>query len=182
MSLIRDMYEESKDFTFIYRMKALLSPREWYYHHKWRKQRMDRGWSNRDTWAAGDYIAKITAEMLEYLNKHSMVSWPDWFEHNIIEEQGEDAYKDLQSIIDDINNYLIYVETSWGDGLNNDGPQPPVDRYFRVNWYDEKTNKKLTEAEVKRRIGKWTKESFRLYKRAQKAMSFFGQHFTEFWD
>jgi hypothetical protein len=181
MSLIKDVYENSRDYTLRYRVITLLSPREWLRHHKWRKQRANRGWSDRDTWGAGDHIAKITAEMLNHLNKHSMVSWPDWFDMNV-KEEGKNAYRDLQSVIDDINNYLVHSETSWADGLTTDGSVIDDDGHFNSHWIEEATGKKITESEIKHLINKWSKENNHLYKRAGRAMGFFGRHFSGFWD
>lgn len=181
MSLIGDVYDSCKDYTPLYRAKHFFDPREWFYHHKWRKQRLSRGWSDRDAWNAGDHIAKITAEMLQRLNDNGICSWPDWFDLNV-KEEGRGAYKDLQSIIDDINNYLSFQETSWADGLTSEGFQVESTGKFSSSWYSEATGKKLTEAAISYRINKWSKEENRLYGKAKKAMGFFGRHFSGFWD
>lgn len=181
MSLIKDVYEDSKDYTLRYRILTYLSPKEWLRHHKWRKQRADRGWSDRDTWGAGEHIAKMTADMLQQLNDNGICSWPDWFDLNV-KEEGKGAYKDLQSVIDDINNYLVHTETSWADGLTTDGFQVDDDGRFNSHWSEESTGKRISEADIKHRINKWSKEDNRLYKKAQKAMGFFSRYFAGFWD
>jgi hypothetical protein len=181
MSLIKDVYEDSKGYTLRYRILSYVSPKKWLRHHKWRKQRADRGWSDRDTWGAGDHIAKMTAEMLQHLNDFSMCSWSDWFDLNV-KEKGKNSYKDLQSIIDDINNYLTSTESSWADGLTTRGGVIDSESRFNPSWYDKTTDEKLTDVEIGRRIKKWSKEEKTLYEKAIKAMSFFARHFSGFWD
>lgn len=185
MSLIKDVIEDGKSYVFRARITHILSPSVWMRHHKWRKQRADRGWSDYDTWGAGEHIAKMTADMLQHLLENGHCSWPDWFELNV-QEKGKDAYKNLESVIEDINNYLKYIETSWADGLYCDSGYLKRDdggTYLaKQMWYDERTNKLQTEAAISRRINKWSKEDKRLYENAQKAMTFFGRHFAGFWD
>jgi hypothetical protein len=46
---------------------------DWYWkqtHH--RRQRMQRGWSERDAWNANDYLARMTAEMVMHIRDHGM--------------------------------------------------------------------------------------------------------------
>lgn len=178
MSLIRDVHEDSKDYRLRTRVITVLSPKEWLRHHKWRKQRMDRGWSDRDTWGAGDHIAKMVAEMLQHLNDNTYVDWPEWFKLNV-KEQGKGAYKSLQSVVNDITAYLDHQETSWADGLETTPADNP--EKFNVDWIDKK-GKKLSEQQITVRIKRWTEEDNNLYKKATKAMQFFGRHFAGFWD
>lgn len=189
MGLIKDIIEDNEGYVFRARIKHTLSPREWMRHHKWRKQRADRGWSNRDTWGAGDHIARMTAEMLQHLNDHTYVDWPEWFKLNV-KEEGKNAYTSLPQVVSDITSYLDFEETSWADGLTTkrDTLEEMFEKqedgsrlYKSPDWYDEK-GKKLSNPAVKQRINKWHKEEQKLYKKAQKAMMFFGRHFSSFWD
>lgn len=185
MGLIKDWKEDTEGYRFSYRVRNLFNFSLWFRLHKWRMQRGNRGWSDRDTWGAGDHIAKMTAEMLQHLNDHTYVDWPQWFKLNV-KEDGKNTYTSLQQVVDDINDYLKFEWTSWGDGLycdsswvkNEDGSST-LDEQL---WYDEKTHKLQTEASIKNRMTKWNKEYTKRYKKAQKAMSFFARHFTQFWD
>lgn len=180
MSLIKDVLEDSKDYRLRTRLLARVNPKEYKRHHKWRKQRMDRGWSDRDTWGAGDHIAKMVAEMLQHLNDNTYTDWPEWFKLNV-KEEGKGAYKNLQQVIDDINAYLVHSETTWGDDLTTDSSIVDSEGHLNIKWYDKK-GKKLSEQQVTARIKKWAEEDNNLYKKATKAMQFFGRHFAGFWD
>lgn len=188
MGLIKDWAEDTEGYRFSYRVRSLFDLSLWLRLHKWRKQRANRGWSDRDTWGAGDHIAKMTAEMLQHLNDNTYVDWPEWFNLNV-KEKGRGAYKNLQEVIDDINTYLQFTETGWSDGL--DTRRDSVDEIVKKredgnyewvgpDWYDGE--KKLTEKQITARIHKWHKEFDKKYKKAQKAMGFFARHFSGFWD
>lgn len=189
MGIFKDWREENSGYRYHRQIIYFFSPRVWSRLHKWRKQRADRGWSDRDTWGAGDHIAKITAEMLQHLNDNTYTDWPEWFNLNI--EEKKCSYSDLQSVIDDINGYLKYQKTNWSDGL--DLVSYDVNKLFEKyedgnyglvsdRWVDETTRKKITEKQVTSRIKKWRAEEKKLYKKATNAMSFFSRHFTQFWD
>jgi len=187
MGIIKDWRDDTEGYCFKYKIINLLSLRVWLDLHRWRKQRANRGWSDRDTWGAGDHIAKITAEMLQHLNDHTYVDWPDWFKLNV-EEAG--SYKNLQSVIDDINGYLEYQETSWTDGL--EPVQKPLDEVFveegdrRVykspGWINKETGRQITEKQLTMLMHKHHNKEVKLYKKATNALSFFARQFTSFWD
>lgn len=189
MGLIKDWAEDTEGYRFSYRVRSLFDLSLWLRLHKWRKQRANRGWSDSDAWGAGDHIAQVTAEMLQYLQDHSYCDWPEWFKLNV-QEEGKNAYTNLQEVIDDINAYLEFEKTSWSDGL--DTKRDKLDEVFKKSedgelyeyvgpdWYEGE--KKLTEAAIGNRIRKWRNEEIKLYKKAQKAMVFFGRHFSGFWD
>ncbi len=188
MSLLKDWIEDNEGYRFRRKVTYFFSPKVWFRLHKWRKQRADRGWSNRDTWNAGDHIAKMTAEMLQHLNDHTYVDWPEWFKLNV-KEEGKDAYTSLAQVVKDITQYLDFAETSWADGL--DTKRDSLDEIFKKredgnyeykgpDWYEG--DKKLSEVAIKHRINKWHKAEMKSYKKAQKAMQFFGRHFSGFWD
>lgn len=188
MGLLKDWIENNNGYRIRTRVARFFDPREWLKLHKWRKQRADRGWSDRDTWGAGDHIAKMTAEMLQHLNDNTYVDWPQWFKLNV-KEKGRGTYKSLQQVVDDIENYLAFEETSWADGLTtkNDSLEDVFKKrsddlyeYQSPDWYDG--DKKLSQKEITRRIYKWSKQSSKEYEKAKNAMSFFARHFSSFWD
>ena len=175
MSLLKDWKEDNEGYRVQTRVAHFFDPREWLRLQKYRTQRADRGWSDRDMWGMGEHLAEITAEMLAELDK-GHTDWPMWFDLNVREE-GKGAYKSLQSVIDDINNYLNHEKTSWSDDLTCKQGKTGE---FHMGWY--KDGKKISEAELKNRINKWAKENNRLYKKSAKAMQFFGRHYAQFWD
>lgn len=190
MSIFKDFAEDVSGYRYRKQAQELIDPRTWLHLHRWRRQRADRGWSDRDTWGAGEHIAKMTAEMLQQLNDHTYVDWPMWVKLNV-KEEGKGAYKNLQSVIDDINKYLDHQETSWADGLTtvNDEIEKVFTKredgnygYHSPDWVDLQTGKKVTQAAITHRIHKWAAEDRNLYKKAQKAMGFFSRHFAGFWD
>src|SRR3990167_3358283 len=183
---MRELKLWEKIYYPVYRFWDKYNPKQLIREVTYAKQRIARGWSDRDTWGAGERIAKITAEMLQHLNDHAYTDWPEWFELNV---QEKDGYKDLQSVIDDINNYLKFTETSWADGLES------VEEVGRVFEKDEKTGniiykspgwtengKKLTEKQLTDRIENWHKEERVVFDKASNALQFFGRHFGSFWD
>ena len=184
MGILKDWQEDTDGYVFTAKVTYFFSPKVWLRLHKWRKQRADRGWSDRDTWGAGEHIAQMTAEMLQYLNDETYVDWPEWFRLNV-KEEGKGAYEDLQTVIDDINGYLEYSKTSWADGYttrNSDIETHPDGTYKSPTWYSEKTGKPINDKKVRALIEAHHKKGDKLYKKANKAMGFFGRHFASFWD
>lgn len=180
MSIFKDWREDTDGYVFTHRVRSFFDVRLWFKLAKWRKQRADRGWSDRDTWGAGEHIAKMTAEMLQHLNDHTYVDWPQWFELNIQEKNG---YKNLQSVIDDINQYLWLTETSWADDITVDGNLfDDSGDGLKTVWRYKNTGRKLSQAQLNGRIVNWSKKENASYKKAQRAMQFFGRYFAGFWD
>jgi hypothetical protein len=188
MSILRDFNYTFGGYRYPHQIKEYLDLGNWRRVHKWRKQRLNRGWSDRDTWGAGEHIAQMTAEMLKHLNENTYVDWPEWFKLNV-KEKGHGSYTSLEQVIKDITEFLDFNETSWADGL--DTKRDSVDEIFEKrqdgnyeykgpDWYEK--GKKLSDAAVKHRINKWQKEWNLKYKKATKAMQFFGRHFASFWD
>lgn len=188
VGLLKDWKYETDGYAFQARVTYFFSPHKWLRLHRYRKQRADRGWSDRDTWGAGEHIVQMTAEMLQHLNDNTYVDWPEWFKLNV-KEDGKNAYKNLQEVIDDITEFLSFNQTSWADGL--DTRRDSIDEIFKKrddkmyewvgpDWYDGE--KKLSEADIKNRINKYYKEWHRKYNKARKAMQFFSRHFASFWD
>lgn len=173
MGIFKDWLQDAKGSAVAYKIKSLVSPKEWYSLHKWRKQRADRGWSDRDTWGAGEHIAQMTAEMLQHLNDYAHTD--QWFDLNIIDKQ---KYENLQQVIDDINAYLEYEKTSWADGL--DSVHGDLEKGFK--WKDLSTSKILTDKQISARIKKWRIGECKAYGKAKKAMIFFADNFANFWD
>lgn len=175
MGLIKDWQDNHEGYVFTAKIKELFNPAVWIRLQKYRTQRADRGWSDRDMWGMGEYVAQITAEMLNEL-KDGHTDWEWWFKMN--GEQGKGAYKNLEEVVNDINGYLDFSKTNWAEGLTSVNGKTGK---FSISWVNEK-GKKITEAEITNRINKHQKEETKRYKKAAKAMSFFGRHFWGFWD
>lgn len=186
MGILKDWKEDTEGYRFQTRVAHLFYPRQWLRLHKWRKQRANRGWSDRDTWGAGDHIAEITAQMLQKLITDGHCDWPYWFKMNV-KEEGKGAYKNLQQVVDDINQYIEMTKTSWADDLECEGNMFEEDEgkeFKRLNttWRYKKNGRKLSEQQISARIKSWAEKENASYKKAQKAMQFFGRHFAGFWD
>lgn len=188
MSIVKDWREDNSGYRLNRQVLYFFSPKVWLRLHKWRKQRADRGWSDRDTWGAGEHIAQMTAEMLQHLNDNTYVDWPEWFKTNTKDNKG---YKNLQSVIDDINGYLDFRLTSWSDGLDIasynvddwlDKQEGGTYVWKSAGWVDKTTGKKLTEKQLLSRMKKHHKQEEKIYKKATHAMEFFGHNFASFWD
>lgn len=183
MSILKDWQKDTDGYVFTHKVRSFFDVPLWFRLAKWRKQRADRGWSDRDAWGAGEHIAKMTAGMLQHLNDHTYVDWPQWFELNVQEKNG---YKNLQSVIDDINQYIQMTEQSWADDLTCEGNllEKDGDCGVKLNtvWRYKKNGRKLTKAQLDGRIKSWSKKENTSYKKAQRAMQFFGRHFAGFWD
>lgn len=188
MSIFKDYADDVSGYRFRYKVKETVKPSTWLRLHKWRKQRANRGWSDRDTWGLGDHLAKITAEMLQHLLDYGVCDWPEWFKLNV-QEKGHGAYTSLEQVINDINQYLDFIETTWADGL--DTKRDSVDEIFKkredgmyeyigCDYYEGQ--KKLSKADIKHRINKHHKEWEKRYAKAQKAMQWVGRNFAGLWD
>lgn len=188
MSIIKDWREDNQGYRLRMKVTKLFSPREWFYLHKWRKQRANRGWSDRDTWNMGDHLIEITAAMLNHLNTNGIADWPEWFKLNV-QEKGKNAYTSLDQVIKDITDYIDFEKTSWADGL--DTKRDSIDETFKErqdgnyeyigpDWYEG--DKKLSEAAIKNRINNWQKEWDKEYKKATNAMQWVGRHIAGLWD
>lgn len=183
MSIFKDWIEDTDGYVLTSRIRSFFDPKLWLRLAKWRRQRANRGWSDRDTWGAGDHIAEMTAQMLQYLVDNGMCDWDKWFEYNV-KQKG--SYKDLQSVINDINQYIEFTKASWADDLTCEGNMLDKDDDGHVTlnttWRYKKNGRKLSEQQITGRIKSWSKKEATSYKRAQKAMQFFGRNFAGFWD
>lgn len=179
MGLLRDVIEDSNGYVLRYRLSHSLSPKTWGRIYRHRRQRADRGWSDQDTWNAGEHIAKMTAEMLTHLDTNGSTDWDHWFKMYDVKD-----YSDLKSVVDDINAYLNFQKSSWADSLDSS----EVSEHFtegehdNPRWRDKETGKRLTSKQLSARIKRHYIDEMKAYNKAKKAMQFFGRHFASFWD
>lgn len=181
MGILKDWKNDTDGYVFSAKVKYFFSPKTWLRLHRWRKQRADRGWSDRDLWGAGEHIAVMTADILEELSK-GHTDWDCWFKNL----KRKEPYENLEDVIADIRNYLDYeTNTHWNDGLTLECPifgKKDGKIKLNNNWVDQKTGKTLTEKQITNRIMKHANEGNRLYKKSARAMEFFGRNFAGFWD
>lgn len=169
MSIYKDWVKDNSGTTLSYKIKSFFNLKKWLELHKWRNQRADRGWSDRDAWSTGEHIAKMTADMLKFLEDEKN---DDWIELNLKEDGN---YNSLQPVIDDINNYLEYQKTGWCDDL-----YVMIDKDGHHHWVKEVTGKQLTGKQITARIKKYRDKDYILHDKAVKAMTYFGRNFIKF--
>lgn len=164
---------------FPYNLRELLNPWNWQREFKWENQRKKRGWSDRDSWNAGDYIIEVTAGLLEKLgDDKSHIDWDEYFRTNYPNNKG---YESLQEVAKDIRDYIAFDPHSWPDDLG-----------FKIKYKHINRGTDLVEMvkdntpEEERQIQKAIKASHlewkRRYKKAQKAMTFVAINFPSLWD
>ena len=98
-----------------YRIKYLIDPREYYREIKMYWDRARRGWSEPDTWSADSYLARMLADMLEYLQDdcHSYPShleYEDWLDILAVMHYGFDRYANRWDIWEDTVERTIAKE------------------------------------------------------------------------
>jgi len=115
MSVLRDFHEQHLHIVKRYWPREIFNPFNWIRTIKWRHQRAERGWSDRDTWGGGEYIAGISAGILNYLqSEKGHVDWDEYFNFNYPENLG---YTSLNEVAQDIDNYLAWEEDSFSDPI-----------------------------------------------------------------
>ena len=111
MSLLKDFKEQNLHVLKRYWLREILNPFNWARAIKWRYQRAERGWADRDTWGGGEHIATVSAGILRELGKEkNIVDWDWYFRTN---EWETDGYKTLNEVARDIENWLDWEEMSF---------------------------------------------------------------------
>jgi hypothetical protein len=115
MSYIKDFYEWNLTIRKRYWPRELLRLRNYTNLFKWRRQRINRGWSDRDTWGGGEYIAEVCAGILYSLDDDKVTDWEEYFSLNYEENYG---YTSLEQVADDLQTYIDwqviqYQEPYW---------------------------------------------------------------------
>jgi hypothetical protein len=115
MSLLKDFREQNLSIRKLYWPRELVNPANWGRAVKWRNQRTERGWSDRDTWGGGEHIASVSAGILRELGKEkNIVDWDWYFRNNAWETLG---YKNLNEVAQDIENWLAWEEMSFDEPI-----------------------------------------------------------------
>lgn len=167
MSIFKDWRDEVRGSTLTYKLTALVSLKVWRRLHRNRKQRADRGWSEADTWEAGDYVLEVTLGLIKYMYYETDKDWRFWSER-----LEKDGYVDIKHVIHDLSNYLDHQKSHWTDTLSAS----------KDGWVDAETGERITHEELNRRMNDWHEKGDVLAKKATKAMTFFANNFQSFWD
>lgn len=125
VDLTKRIHNISDGYRFRYGLLELLKPSNWLEQRKYRIQRLQRGWADRDTWGGGEYILGVTSGILRKLDdEKNPIDWDQYFETNF---QKINGYKNLTEVADDIDQFLAFIETDWADSLGFELPPGHVD-------------------------------------------------------
>jgi hypothetical protein len=162
-----------------YNVREKLSPRQWLRELRWSRQRVSRGWSDRDTWGGGEYILEVVSGILKKLGDvKSHIDWDEYFKTNYPNNQG---YKSLQEVAKDLDKYLAFDEYAWADNLGFEIKHSTKElSNGGAEWINENTPEE--ERQIKKAIQASHKEWDRRYKKAKKAMTFVAINFPGLWD
>lgn len=113
MSIISNIWRD--EYRLRYKIKSSLNPFVWKREIRYRNQRINRGWSERDAWGGGEHIAEVSAGILRELgDEKNIVDWDWYFRENQWETLG---YKNLNEVAQDIENYLYWQEHELDDEI-----------------------------------------------------------------
>lgn len=113
MSILKDFHQQHLHVRKTYWPREIFNLSNWARTLKWRRQRMERGWSDRDTWAGGEHIVEVTAGILRYLET-TIIDWPAYFEMNYEDNYG---YTSLSEVAQDLDNYIYFEERQYEDAI-----------------------------------------------------------------
>jgi len=173
MSLIKDIKEQNGT-----RKRELVNPKNWQRAIKWRHQRAERGYSDRDTWNGGDYILEVTSGVLKKLgDEKSHIDWDEYFNNNYKTY----GYKSLEEVAADIDSFLEYDDVSWAIALDFKLKSKSIKRddglYEYVNDNTPDENRRIRLA-----IKKYHEEYDRRYRKMKNAMIFVALNAPGLWD
>lgn len=133
---------------------------------------------------------QLISDSLKWFEKEGLTDWADSFKR--WKEEGTDfGYKNFKQVYTDIDKYLQLERQGWPTNLDVDTTsleshyiQTPHDNSLaeESNWVDTKTGKRLSKAQVSRRIVAHYKKVNKAYAKAVNAMTFWSNHAREFWD
>ena len=109
MKIIKDI---TRGIVFPYNFIELLKLRNWKFEIKNRQQRLERGWSDKDCWGAGEHILEITSGMLKKLEEEqNPVDWEHYFEANYRNIK-KYKYTSLAEVANDIDELLNFERSN----------------------------------------------------------------------
>lgn len=153
MSLLKDFWSLNMRVRKRYWLREFFNPANWARQIKWRHQRAERGWSDKDTWGGGEYIAEVSAGILNSLQSDKgHVDWEEYFRWNYPENFG---YTSLNEVAQDINNYLVWEEESFSSPIYGEYKDD-----YETRWAIE----------------------YQLYESYREAMHFVAENIGQLWD
>ena len=174
MGIVKDWVEDNGGTVLRYRVLDFFRPKVWLRLHKWRKQRADRGWSDRDTWGAGEHLMQITSEMLRYLDREqNPIDWDAYFKTNYAKPNG---YTSLSEVADDLDQYIEFSKKIWTDYLDIELPGHEIVDGEYKSLATPAENKKIRAA-----IKKFNAEENKSAAKATKAMKFVADNHRSLW-
>lgn len=121
--ILKDFQDQNLTIRKRYWLRELLRFGNYRRFFKWRKQRIKKGFSDRDVWNGGEYLAEVAAGILYELgNEKNIVDWDEYFKANYEDNYG---YESLIEVADDLQLYvewdtLQYQEPYWSDIIQED--------------------------------------------------------------
>lgn len=113
MGLLKDFYRNELTIRKRYWPREIINPRNWTRNIRYRHQRAERGWSDRDTWGGGEYLASVAAGILNYLElEQNPIDWEFYFKENYT---GTNGYHTLTEVAEDIELYMWWEEYGYAD-------------------------------------------------------------------
>lgn len=116
MGYWKDFYQQNMMIRKLYWPREFFNPANHYRTAKYRWQRAERGWSERDTWFGGEHIAEVALGIIKYLDEvqHMVDFSPETWEFNFPEDYG---YKSIGEVAQDIDNYIYWQEHQYSEPL-----------------------------------------------------------------
>lgn len=192
MNRFQSWSREVEGFTKRAKVRSFFDIKTWNRSARYRNQRIERGWSDQDMWAGGEYIMQMISDSLKWFEQQGVADWGLTFQQ--WKEDGTDyGYKNLRQIYADIDNYLEHDRSSWAQGLTTQASvenEAYIDEAsdkktaggMTISWVDKETGKVLTEKQLSKRIEKHHKKAKKLHEKATNALMCWSRHATEFWD
>lgn len=190
MNIFQSWLEEVKGQKTSSKFGDLFSLIVWKRVRNHRNQRIQRGFSDQDMWSGGEHIMQMISESLKWYDANGISNWSESFKTWRAEET-DFGYKSLKQVYSDIDNYLNLEKSGWSTDLDLDTSnlgshyiptQPETASDEESNWINKKTGKRLSRAQVSRRIAAHHAKVEKVYAKAIKAMTFWAHHAREFWD
>lgn len=153
MGLLKDVLRDIKSYRVHRAIFYFLRPSTWLDNIKYRRQRANRGWSDRDTWNGGEYLMEIASGVLNKLgDEKSHIDWDEYFSSNYDTSFG---YKSLNEVAQDLDNYLAWQEKLFSE---------PIYSQFKGDYETQ-----------------WAIE-YQLHQDAMNAMHFVAENISGLWD
>jgi len=187
---LKELAEEIEGMSLRYKVQTVLRPKTWSRIHKFRRQRITRGYSDKDMWSSGTHLMTLISESLKWHESKGVSDFEYMFKM-WVDEGSNFGYKNLKQVYTDIDNYLKVDRGDWATGLAGqivnledayitEGEEDTS--HITVEWREEKTGKKLTDARVKKLMHEHHAKVEKLHSKAVNAMTFWAHHARQFWD